>query len=167
MSSAYRIDLAESALLTLLKENLGAAYGTDVQVDSLGDKDFDSEGALILQPPAVRVRFMGAEYNNLRDNQRLTYQGKLLFAVWCFESSLRSKADERLQTLQLVAAVQDQLTGTRLSMEDGSKTMPISLVGVELIEVEQGPVDQLFSVNVAVESDAQFSGINANRGGNT
>jgi hypothetical protein len=162
VSSAYRIDLAETALMTLLKENLGAAYGTPVQVDSLGDRDFDSEGVLILQPPCVRVRFMGAEYNNLRDNQRLTYQGKLLFSIWCFESSLRSKADERLQTLQLVAVVQDQLAGSRLSMDDGYKTMPISMVGVELIEVEQGAVDQLFSVNIAVESDAQFSGVNAN-----
>lgn len=164
MSSTFRIDYVEAALLGLLNSNLAAAYGAKVQIDSLGDKDFDEEGRLVLQPPSVRVRFAGADYDNLRDNQRLTYEAGLPFELLCFESSLRSKADERKQTLVLVATVQDQLAGARLVLADGSKTMPITMKSVSLVAAESGPVDQLFSVVVLVNGIAQFSGANAQPG---
>jgi hypothetical protein len=164
VSSTFRIDYVEAALLGLLNSNLAAAYGAKVQIDSLGDKDFDEEGRLVLQPPSVRVRFAGADYDNLRDNQRLTYEAGLPFELLCFESSLRSKADERKQTLVLVATVQDQLAGARLVLADGSKTMPITMKSVSLVAAESGPVDQLFSVVVLVNGIAQFSGANAQPG---
>lgn len=164
MSSSFRIDYVEAALLALLNSNLAAAYGTKVNIDSLGDKDFDDDGRLVLQPPSVRVRFAGAEYENLHDNQRLTYEGGLPFEMLCFESSLRSKADERRQTLVLVATVQDQLAGARLVLADGSKTMPIEMKSVSLVASEEGPVDQLFSIVVLVKGIAQFSGANAQPG---
>jgi phage gp37-like protein len=164
VSSSFRIDYVEAALLALLNSNLAAAYGTKVNIDSLGDKDFDDDGRLVLQPPSVRVRFAGAEYENLHDNQRLTYEGGLPFEMLCFESSLRSKADERRQTLVLVATVQDQLAGARLVLADGSKTMPIEMKSVSLVASEEGPVDQLFSIVVLVKGIAQFSGANAQPG---
>lgn len=159
--SQFRIDQCEAALITLLSANLPAEYGAQVDVESLGDKDFDDDGRLTLQPPALRVRFAGAKYDNLRDNRRLSYQATLNYEVLCFESSLRSRADERTQTLALVAAVLDQLAGARLLLADGSKTMPIGVTGVALVETDQGPVDQLFSVLVEVEGIAQFNGANA------
>jgi phage gp37-like protein len=159
--STLRIDYVEAALIALLKANLAAAYGSNVNIDSLGDKDFDEEGRLVLQPPAVRVRFMDANYNALRDNRRLTYQPTMPFQILCFQSSLRSPADERKQTLVLVAAVQDQLAGTVLALADGSQTMPITMKHVGLVDTAEGPVDQLFAVDVEVEGIAQFSGANA------
>jgi hypothetical protein len=84
MSSTFRVDYVEAALLALLKANLAGAYGANVSIDSLGDKDFDDDGRLVLQPPSVRVRFAGAEYNNLHDNKRLTYQGKMPFEILCY-----------------------------------------------------------------------------------
>lgn len=168
MSSQFRIDYVEAALLALLNEKLPAAYGTELgtsvvsmDIDSLGDKDFDDDGQLTLQPPSIRVRFSAGNYDNLRDNRRLTYQANPQFEIWCFESSLRSKADERKQTLVLVGVVQDQLAGARLNLSDGSKAMPITLESVGLIEMGSGAVDQLYAVTITIEGFAQFSGVNA------
>jgi hypothetical protein len=161
MSSAFRIDYVEAALLALLNAKLAGAYGSKVNINSLGDADFNENGDLVLKPPSIRVRFAGGDYDPLRDNQRLTYEAGFPFEVLCFESSLRSKADERKQTLVLVSVVQDQLAGARLLLADGSKTMPIEMKSVSLVASEEGPVDQLFSVIVLVKGIAQFSGANA------
>jgi hypothetical protein len=160
VSSAFRIDYVEAALLALLAAKMPAAYGANVDIESLGDKDFDDNGRLTLQPPSLRVRFAGAGFNNLRDNQRLSYQVGDLFEVLCYESSLRSKADARNQTLVLVAAALDQLAGARLVLADGTKTMPLTIKSVELVVVEEGPVDQLYSIALDIEGIAQYSGAN-------
>jgi hypothetical protein len=168
VSTTFRIDRVEAALLALLNANLPAAYGTELgtgvvsmDIDSLGDDDFNEDGQLTLQPPSIRVRFIAGNYENLRDSRRLTYQANPEFDILCFESSLRSKADERKQTLVLVGVVQDQLSGARLDLADGSKTMPITLGPLALVETDQGAVDQLFAQRITVEGIAQFSGANA------
>jgi hypothetical protein len=168
VSTTFRVDYVEAALLDLLNTNLPAAYAAElgvpsasIDIDSLGDDDFNEDGQLILNPPSIRLRFGAAEYGTLRDSRRLTYQAEPQFEVLCFESSLRSKADERKQTLVLVGVVQDQLSGARLDLADGSKSMPITLGRLALVETEQGPVDQLFSQTIIVEGIAQFSGANA------
>lgn len=162
--SQMRIDYVEAALIALLQAKMEAAYGAYVQVDSLGGKDFDEEGTLILQPPALRVDFSGLVYQTLRDNSGLTYEAALAFDILCFESSLRSKADERLQTLGLVAVVLNQLAGARLLLADTSLTPPAKLRGVSLVEVASKTVDQAFAVHIAIGGPAQFDGPNA--GGN-
>lgn len=169
MSTTFRIDYVEAALLQLMRTNLSTAYATElgvdlapVDIDSLGDEDFNAQGQLVLNPPSVRLRFRGAPYNNLHDSRRLTYQSEPNFELLCFESSLRSKADERKQTLVLTAVATDQLAGARLNLQDGSKSMPITVVDVVLAEGEDGqPVDQLFAIRFIVEGIAQFSGVNA------
>jgi phage gp37-like protein len=162
--SKFQIADVEAALIALLNSSLPVAYGTSVDIDSIGDKDFLDDGTLTLQPPSVRVRFAGAKYNNLRDNQRLSYEATLLFEIMCFESSLRSKADERLQTLQLVQVIQDQLAGARLALADGTSSMPLELDSVSPVITETGPVDQLYAIVFAVNGIAQFSGANARFG---
>ena len=180
MSTTFPLDFVEAALLGLLKANMPAAYaqalpagsaqivGTGdaavaaIDIDGLGEDDFDDDGQLVLNPPSIRVRFLGADYNTLHDNQRLTYQTAPNFELLCFESSLRSKADERKQTLILVKVLQDQLSGARINLSDGSKTQPVTIIAVRLVEGVGNGVDQLFSVLVAIEGFAQFSGVNAN-----
>jgi hypothetical protein len=167
--SQFRIDYVEAALLALLKSVMPAAYGTAanpaaIDIDSIGDKDFNAEGQLTLKPPSIRVRFGGADFKNLHDNQRLSYEGGMPFEIMCFESSLRSKADERLQTLVLVSVAVNQLAGARLALADGSSTMPITLQSVSSVITEDGPVDQLFSITVLVNGFAQFDGPNARLG---
>lgn len=167
--SQFQIPDVEAALISLLKSVMPAAYGTPaapvlVDIDSIGDKDFNAQGQLALKPPSIRVRFGGAEFNNLRDNQRLTYEAGMPFEVMCFESSLRSKADERLQTLVLVQTTLNQLAGARLALADGSSTMPLTAKGVSPVITEDGPVDQLFAITVLVNGIAQFDGPNARFG---
>jgi phage gp37-like protein len=162
--SKFQIADVESALIALLSASLPTAYGTSVDIDSIGDKDFLDDGTLTLQPPSIRVRFAGAKYENLRDNQRLSYEAALMFEVMCFESSLRSKADERLQTLQLVQVVQDQLAGARLALADGTSSMPLELDSVSPVITDSGPVDQLYAIVFIVNGIAQFSGANARFG---
>lgn len=156
-----RIDYVEAALIALLQAKMTAAFGAPVQVDSLGSKDFNEQGTLILKPPAIRVQFGGAEYDPLHDNQRLTYEAGVPFDILCFESSLRSKADERKQTLALVAIAQNQLAGARLTLQDESRTQPLTMKGVSLVVVESNVVDQAFAITVLVQGVAQFDGSNA------
>lgn len=165
MSTSFRVDYVEAALIALFTANLATAYGAPVDIQSLGTKDFDSDGRLVLQPPSLRIRFAGASFDPLRDNQRLTYEAKFAFDILCFQTSRRSLSDARLQTLQLVAVVQDQLAGTRMQLEDSSWTLPITLRAVELVEAPELPVDQLFNVPILIEGPSQFSGVNANFGG--
>ncbi|QNI34533.1 hypothetical protein H7849_11920 [Alloacidobacterium dinghuense] len=165
LPTKFQVADVEAALLTLLQgSNVSTAYGAAIDVDSIGDKDFLDDGTLTLQPPSIRIRFSGADYNNLRDNQRLSYEASMLFEVMCFEESLRSKADERLQTLQLVQVIQDQLAGARLALVDGSSSAPIELRAVTPIVTDQGPIDQLFSITIAIRGIAQYSGANARFG---
>lgn len=168
--SKVPIDQVEAALLALLNSVMSGAYAAalgatpqNVDIQSLGDRDFNAEGQLVLSPPSLRVLFAGAKYDKLRDNQRLTYEAGIIFHILCYESSLRSKKDERRQTLVLVATLLDQLAGARLALADGSSTSPIGLESVSLL-TEQGAVDQLYDVTVVVNGIAQFSGANARFG---
>jgi hypothetical protein len=168
--SQFRIDYVEAALITLLKTVMPPAYGTSVapvlvDINSVNSKDFNAQGQLALKPPSMRVQFGDANFANLRDNQRLTYQNGMLFDVLCFESSLRSKADERLQSLGLVAVALNQLAGARLALADGTSSMPIEVKRVSLVLPDDGgPVDQLFAITISVEGIAQFDGPNARFG---
>lgn len=164
--SQFRIDYVEAALIALLKSVMPAAYGTPdapvlVDVNSVNSKDFNAQGQLALKPPSLRVQFSDDDFSNLRDNQRLTYQSGLLFDVLCFESSLRSKADERLQSLGLVAVTLNQLAGARLALADGTSSMPVEIKRVSLVlPNDDGPVDQLFAITVLISGIAQFDGPN-------
>ena len=167
--SQFQISQVEAALIALLKSVMPDAYGTVevpiwIDIDSLGDKDFDAEGQLVLKPPAIRVRFDRTRRNLLHDNQRLTYQATVGFDILCFESSLRSKADERLQTLKLVQTVENQLAGARVALADGTNSMPCSLGSTYLVAESTGSVDQLFCVEVVAEGIQQYNGPNARLG---
>jgi len=168
--SQFRVDYVEAALIALLKSVMPAAYGTEeapvlVDVNSVNSKDFNDQGQLTLKPPSIRVEFGGAHFRNLRDNQKLTYENGQLFHVLCFVSSLRSKADERLQILSLVAVALNQLAGARLALADGSSSMPIEIKDVALVLPDDGgPVDQLFAITIEISGIAQYDGPNARFG---
>ena len=160
-----QLDQVETAIITLGTAALKAAYSQQIDVDSIGQKDFNDGGDLIISPPCVRIRFAGAEYNALRDNQKLTYEGKPVWEFWCFEENLRSKAEERLDTLKLVTAVQDTFTGARLPLDGGYRTEPMELLSVLPAMDENAVVTQFYIVSFRVNGIAQFSGANAHFGG--
>jgi hypothetical protein len=184
--SQFKIDAVEGALIALLNTVMPAAYalalnpdgvpGPDntvispppsvkIDVATVNSKDFNAQGQLAIKPPSLRVQFAEAEFSDLRDNQRLTYESGLLFDVLCFESSLRSKADERLQIIGLVDVALNQLAGARLALSDGTSSMPITLKRVSLvIPNDDGPVDQLFAITILIKGIAQYNGPNARFG---
>lgn len=167
--SQFQISYVEAALISLLNSMMPAAYSaqggsTSIDIDSIGDRDFNAQGQLALRPPSMRVRFGGSEYSNLRDNQRLTYEAGMPFDIMCFESNLRSKKDERIAILVLVEVAVNQLAGARLALQDGTSTMPLTLKSVSPVVTDDGPVDQLFSITVLVNGIAQFDGPNARFG---
>ena len=163
--SQFQIPQVEGALIALLNATMPAAYGTVeapvlIDIDAIGDKDFNENGQLVLKSPAIRVRFNGEDFNALRDNQRLTYESGQLFEVMCFVSSVKSKASERIRTLGLVGVAKNQLAGARLALADGTFSMPITLKSVGPVITEDGPVDQLFSITVLINGISQFNGPN-------
>lgn len=164
MATKVQIHLVEAALLALLPARLKISYGKNVTVSPIGGKDFDDDGQLVLKSPAVRTHFKGAEYAPLRDIQRLTTEAELNWDIICFEESLKSKADERTKTLELIAVVQDELAGARLQISDGVYTQPTRIVSVLPVMDAVGPVDQCYAITIAVSGIAQFSGVNANFG---
>lgn len=169
MNSTFRIDYVEAALIELLKHTIGGAYadelGADpppvVDIESLGDQDFNEDGQLVMRPPSIRVRFLGDHDDPARDNQRLTYQSHCEFELLCCESSLRSHADQRRQTLVFISVIKDQATGARINLADGTKSFPISLIGTRLLEGFVAGVDEVYSVRFDIEGFAQFSGVNS------
>lgn len=167
MASQVHIVDVKDALVALLASTLAGAYGTPVDVKSIGKRDFSDDGAITMRPPAVRVRYAGTDRDPLHDNQRLTYQKKLTFEAWCFDSNKRSAAAERDLCAQLAESVEDQLAGARLNLADGSKTLPITLTNTTPLMDMQDPTDQLYIVEFVVEGLAQYTGANANPGGNS
>jgi hypothetical protein len=164
MAMKLQIHLVEAALLKLLNERLKISYGRNVSVEPIGGKDFDEDGQLVLKSPAVRLRFAGANYDTLRDIQRLTMEGALTWDIICFEESLKSQHDERTKTLELVAAVQDEIAGARLEISPKVYTQPTVMSAVNPVMDAIGPVDQCYAVNIIINGIAQFSGTNANFG---
>ncbi len=161
MSTKMQIYDVESALVALLKGSMGTAYGRPVDVKTIGKKDFSDDGAITMKAPAVRIRFAGAVYDGLHDNQRLTYEGAMSFEAWCFDVNLRSQAEARLDCEKLASALADQVAGARLRLADGSQTQPISLSSIDPLMSEEDPADQLYIVIFTVSGIAQFSGQNA------
>ena len=172
--SQFMIDQVEGALIALLTTTVPAPYGLSVladgppipiDVNTVNSQDFNAEGQLAINPPAQRVQFSDAEYGNLRDNQRLTYEAGLLFNIGCFVENLYSKAEERKSMLGLVGVTLNQLAGARLALADGTSSMPIELKRVSLVvNDDDGPVTQFFVITVLVKGIAQFNGPNARFG---
>ena len=163
--SYFQINQVIVALVTLLQDVMPTAYNGAIDIDTLGDEDFDESGQLVLTPPSMRVRYRETSFDNLRDNRRLTYQAVNQIEVLCFESSLASKADERAQTMALVVAALNQLAGARLTLADGSTSMPITIRSCGLVVTEEGPVDQLMAIGISIEGISQFDGPNAGANG--
>jgi hypothetical protein len=166
----FQIDYVEGALISLLKTVMPAAYGTVeapalIDINTVNSKDFNSQGQLAIKSPSMRIQFGESSFDNLRDNQRLSYESGIHFDILCFKSNLHSKADERLQTLGLVDVALNQLAGARLALQDGSSSMPIELKRVSLVIPDDGgPVDQFFAITILVKAIAQYNGPNARFG---
>lgn len=164
MAIKLKISDVEVAFIAIGLSTLPVTYGAPVDFDSIGTRDFNDDGDLVLSPPCVRVRYNSTAYDPKRDNQKLTYQAANLFDCFVLAENLRSKHDERLDTLNLVDCVADCFAGARLQLPDGTWTEPIEIVTILPVMNEGSIVDQFYAVTFRVSGFAQFSGDNARFG---
>jgi hypothetical protein len=125
VASQIKLEDVDAALqAALVAANLGA------QVSGISTENFDDEGNLILVPPAVLVLFDSEVLSAHRSNTKLDYTSDKQFAILCGARVFSGDKDERNAAYQLVSKVKDALAGLKLTLADGSKTEPITLVGV-------------------------------------
>lgn len=162
MPSAFPIDQISQAMVAL-GSTLPTFDGEAIDIAELGGNDFSDEGDLKLISPSVRIRLATAAYK-AKESQKLTYQGGIQFAALCFSENLRSRSDERLDTMRLLAQVLDCFTGARLKLTDGGWTEPLELLSVSPVMNDGIVIDQYYMAVWNIGVLAQFPGPNAHFG---
>ena len=160
----FSIDSTWNALVALLTSQLG-----DVDVDAIGDKDFDEQGDLTVKPPAARVAFIDEQSGKPVETQNQVYNTEQSFAVLCAVEDLRGVQEQRLASLGLAARVKHVAVGARLALSDGTQTEPIVYCGLQLLPTKS--IGMACVVKLCVPNIAQFAAPNAypqvaNPGGN-
>lgn len=158
MARQLQMVAVKDALLALLSGRLPESYGVAVDVQESGDKDFDNAGQLVLKRVAVRVRMGDAEFNESRDTSLTTLGAVLRYQVICRHESQRSENEQRDRTLDLAAAVCEELAGARLALPDGSLSPRIQLRTVGPVSDQFGPVTGCWGVGIQLTGSAQFDG---------
>jgi hypothetical protein len=150
MSSQLKIEDVDAALqAALVAANLGA------QVSGISDQNFDNEGNLIIVPPAVLVLFESETLTAQRSNTRLDYTADKQFSILCGARNFAGDQSEKVSAYQLATKVRDALAGLKLLLADGSKTEPITLLGVQREQFDSNGT--WYSVLVSVGGTAQFT----------
>jgi hypothetical protein len=165
MAQLLQLVDATRALVALLASQMDAAYEHPVDVKQASKNDFDDEGELVLKKVAVRVQFGQAEYAQTRDISATTLSASLMYQIVCRHESLRSDSERRDRTMELVQAVQAVLAGARLLLVNGTKSGPIILHNVLPVSDGFGVIDDCYGLTIEVPGFAQFTGANANPGG--
>lgn len=140
-------------------EDLLRAQLDGVDVDSIGEKDFDEQGDLTINPPAVRVCFLEETMAAPVETQNATYNGEQLFAVICAAEDLRGTQAQRLASLRLASQVKHVLVGARLWLDDGTQTEPIIAAGTRPLPT--AAMGMAYVAGFIVPNIAQFSAPNA------
>ena len=144
-------DDVEQALLAAL-----AAHLSGINIGAISLEDFGDDGQLVIDLPAVRVRYVGTDYSPSGDNQWLTYDVTHPFELWCAAENLTSKEAQRTATLLVVGQVLGLIAGGRLILPDGSVTEPVKLVNIG--KLPDDILGTIFIVRVEIAGIAQFPG---------
>lgn len=118
----FAIDQVWTAIQQLLTRDLGSV----VDVDCIGEHDFDEDGALTIVPPAARVLFLGEVAGAPVETQNRIYNASQAFAVICADVDFGpDPQDQRIKSVQLAGRVKHALTGARLQLAEGSASEPV------------------------------------------
>jgi hypothetical protein len=158
MSQNLCINAVTDNLVQVLTSTLRTSYDATTDVQESSKQDFSEDGQLVLRKIAVRVRFGQEECGPTRDITRTTYTSSLSYQIVCRHESLRSKAETRSRSLQLVSAAKAILAGTRLLLPDGTQTDGILLQGVFPVSDQFGPVDECYGIAIEVTGVTQYPG---------
>jgi hypothetical protein len=143
-----------AALLALLQGHL-ALSGRKVSVETIGEKDFGDDDQLILELPAVRVRYDSSVYEQRGNNARV-YDAEHIFQIWCAAENLRSNEDQRNDTLKLLRQALPLLIGVKVALPDGSQTDPIRVLNISSLPDDN--VGTIYITSVGIAGTAQFPG---------
>lgn len=150
----FAIDQTWDAIVDLLSEQLDG-----VDVDAIGEKDFDEQGDLTVNAPAARVGFADEKAGQPIETQNATYNGEQLFFVVCAAEDLSGTNFQRLASLRLVGQVKHVLTGARLWLADGTQTEPIIFSGTSPLPTKA--IGMAYVAGFIVPNVAQFGAPNA------
>jgi hypothetical protein len=146
----FRVEDTWPALTALLKDQLGLA----VDVDTIGVKDFDEEGALTVRTPAARILF-GVERAKAIDTQNQNYTTDQDFGVICADNDLGpDPQDQRLKSIQLSSRVKVILIGARLLLPTGETSEPIQWISTDPLPTAQ--TGMAYVLGFRVSGVAQF-----------
>ncbi len=155
----FAIDATWAAIQTLLSAQLG----DDVDVDCIGEQDFDEDGDLSIRPPAARVLFVEERAGQPFDPQNATYNAEQAFGVICAAEDLSGVQSQRAASAQLTDQVKHLLTGARLTLPDGTQTAPMIYVGTKPLPTSA--IGMAYVAEFIVPNIAQFAAPNAQFGG--
>lgn len=155
VAGEFAIDQVWFAIEDLLRQELGDA----IDVDSIGEKDFDEQGDLTINPPAARVGFADEKAGQPLDPQNATYNGEQMFFVVCAAEDMRGTKEQRLASLRLVAQIKHQLVGARLWLKDGTQTEPLIFAGTSPLPTKA--IGMAYVAGFIVPNVAQFAAPNA------
>jgi hypothetical protein len=150
MPTQLKPETVENALVVAL-----AAALAGVNVQALTEKDIDAEGNLVVVPPVVLVMFDVETLLPTRDVTLQTYTAVQRHLAICGTRDLSGVGAERLSAKGLVSQVRDAAAGLRLTLEDGTITMPTAVAGVERFQFDKNGT--WYAVLLDVQALAQFT----------
>ncbi len=151
-----------NAMIALLQDQLGNA----VDVDAIGDKDFDEQGALTVTPPAARV-FFAEESAQTFETTGENYNAEQQYGVICADEHLGpDPQQQREASLALAGKVSDILVGARIQLAGGGgQSEP--LLYRRTTPLPTANTGMAYVVQISVPGIAQFPAPNAYPGADT
>lgn len=146
-------DFNIAAVWNAIQKQLKADLAQDIDVDCIGEEDFDEEGALTLRLPAARVLFL-EEADEAVESQNMAYRSGQRFAVLCAGQSLeQDPQSQRDASLHVVRKVKDSLIGARLVLGNGQTSDPVRLLGTRPMAISIG---MAYVIALQVDGTASF-----------
>jgi phage gp37-like protein len=161
MPTQLKLADVEQGIITVLKAN-NPLMALHPQVQGLSSKDWDDQGNIIINPPAVLILFDGAQDTPTGDNTRLTYDTAYEFSLICGATDLSSTDNERNSVYALLAAVRAAVAGQRIPVDGNTlpvqpgtaSSSPVALGGIAMEQFSSNGA--WYSQRIRVQKTAQF-----------
>jgi len=153
-ATQFKLADVEQSVIATLKADAGiVALGAQVQ--GISSKQFDAQGNIIVNPPAILVFFEQGQDQTKGDTVRTTYQSDYYFCLFCGAADLSSTDNERNSAYSLIAAARAAIAGKRLSLDGGTDlTGPVGLAGITLEQFDDNGA--WYCQRISVPKTAQF-----------
>jgi hypothetical protein len=153
-ATQLKLSDVEKGIIALLQAN-APLMALKPQIQGLSSHQWDDQGNIIINPPAVLVLFDAGQDTPTGDTTRLTYDASYEFSLICGATDLSSTDNERNSVYALLAVVRAAIAGQRVSVDGGAaSSSPVTLAG---ITAEQfSPNGAWYAQHIRVGKTAQF-----------